>query len=212
MKRYTFLGPVFTKKIYFVTRHSKPIMSSINPLSSLDSKFWANYCLLHGITVLVAITLYLKLLKGLTLKQLWTVIISPSQSSLFKGEFKSGLMLSCLIAFTLWTFNVLFGVDLAAVLVEQTFEPEVNDWQDLDFFDTTFVVFAYIWVRRDGHLSNLMGFPFFTIISQCSCLNCQRLWSHYLAIKAGWRFIRANLMQIGLLVFEKTGQLCGMAV
>ena len=37
-------------------------------------------------------------------------------------------------------------------------------------------------------------------------LNDQRLSSHFLAVKTGWPIIRANLMQIGHLVFEKTGQ------
>ena len=38
-------------------------------------------------------------------------------------------------------------------------------------------------------------------------LNGQRLSSHFSAVKAGRPFIRTNLMQIGLLVFEKTGRL-----
>ena len=37
-------------------------------------------------------------------------------------------------------------------------------------------------------------------------LNGQRLSSHFLAIKTGWPIIRANLMQICHLVFEKTDQ------
>ena len=43
-------------------------------------------------------------------------------------------------------------------------------------------------------------------------LNGHRLSSNFLAVKAGWPIIRAILMQIGHLVFEKTGQLSGMAV
>ena len=43
-------------------------------------------------------------------------------------------------------------------------------------------------------------------------LNGQRFSSHSLADKAGWPFIRANLIEKASLGSEKTGQLGGMAV
>ena len=43
-------------------------------------------------------------------------------------------------------------------------------------------------------------------------LNGQRLSSHFLAVKTGWPFIRANLIEKAILGIEKTGQLSGMAV
>ena len=99
-----------------VTRHSLPTVNKINPFASLSDKFWVNYALLCVISILLSILIHLKILHKLSIKTMIGIIISPSESY-WGAMIKSGVLIPCLIAFTFWTFNTLYGVDLAVVLV-----------------------------------------------------------------------------------------------
>ena len=154
----THVGPVISKKSYFVTRHPLQKVSTLNPFASLDIKLWINYGLIHAIIVLISLHIQINKIKGLNFKHLIHSIISPEES--FRSDiFSFGLNLSCLVSFTFWTFSTLYGVQLQGVLVVQTFEPEVNSWEDIKFFDTQFVYVPEFSIVRlndflDCHLSH----------------------------------------------------------
>ena len=132
------IGPIFMKEVYFVTRHPLQTISTLNPFASLDKKFWINYALLFVTLFLLSTVLHITLFQRKNFEQFIVTIISPSELLWIK-VMKSGILLSCLISFAFWTFNILYGVDLREVLVGQTFEPEVNSWDDIRWFETQFV-------------------------------------------------------------------------
>ena len=107
--RATLIGPLYHFNIYFATRHPRSSISSINPFASLNTKFWINYALLYAIMMMVYIFINLVLFKKL--------VSTTDSNSILSEMVRSGLMLPCLMSFTFWTFNTLFGVDLASVLV-----------------------------------------------------------------------------------------------
>ena len=110
------IGPIIKDQLYFVTRHSLPTVNGINPFASLAPKFWLNYLILSLISILISMLIHLKMFKTISLKEVIEIIISPSESH-WSGLSKAGNMLPCLIAFTFWTFSILYGVDLASALV-----------------------------------------------------------------------------------------------
>ena len=110
------IGPIIKDELYFVTRHSFPTVNKMNPFASLRPKFWINYCLSCIILIMSSIFIHLTTLNQLNLTRMIRLIISPSDSQWTKMV-KSGVLYPCLVAFTFWSFNFLFGVDLAAALV-----------------------------------------------------------------------------------------------
>ena len=138
-----FIGPIIATELYFVTRQPLPTARVINPFASLDSKFWMNFSLLYVTFILATVCIQVEIFKskGLNAKRIVAAVVSPSAESEFRiGEMmKAGITLPCLMAFAFWTFETLYGVDLQAVLVKQTFEREVNSWDDIKFFETQFV-------------------------------------------------------------------------
>lgn len=116
--QYPLIGPIFSIKYYFATRHPLPTVSSINPFDSLDHKFWINFSLIYIILVLSSISIHFFLFQRINVKQLSLAITSPA-SSFREQMIKSGLLLPCLITFTFWVFDLLYGVDLQTVLVGQ---------------------------------------------------------------------------------------------
>ena len=109
----TLIGPIYHYNIYLASRHSLPTVSSINPFSSLNTKFWLNYGFLGVIMTLSLISINIKLLNG----RHFNLLDFASFKSILSEMVRSGLMLPCLITFTVWSFNQLYGVDLASVLV-----------------------------------------------------------------------------------------------
>ena len=112
------IGPINTIKKYFVTRHPLLIQSNLNPFASLDNKFWTNYCLLYALFILTAFSFQIGIIKSgfLNAKVMASVVTSPSDS--FGNDLvSSSVMLPCLISFTFFTFDVLYGVDLQVILV-----------------------------------------------------------------------------------------------
>lgn len=69
----------------------------------------------------------------------WFIIIdcmsSPSMLR-WQSIVKSGVMFQTLVTFYIWTFNILYGMDLRASLISQNFEMEVNEWGDFNYFDS----------------------------------------------------------------------------
>ena len=95
-------------------------MSTINPFDSLGIKIWLNYSLIYVVLILVLITIYVKIKGKLNVTQLLLTIYYPSDSYWIQ-MLEFGVMLPCLISFTFWTFNELYGVDLASTLVGMKF-------------------------------------------------------------------------------------------
>lgn len=136
--------------MYFATRHPLASVAEIRPLGSLEPKFWINYSLIYiiiGLTC-ICIELQLSFLK-LNLKRIIVILTLPAESKWFK----MGFMICALWSFSIWSFNNLYGIDLHTALISQSFENEVNDWQDINFFDTQFV-----YIQRDNNrISNLLA-------------------------------------------------------
>ena len=110
------IGPVVISRAYFATRHPLQISGQINPFDSLADKFWINYFILYVLLVLGSIGIHLHTFKHIYVKQIIGTIISPADST-WSPVIKSQIMLQCLISFTFWTFDILYGVDLWAILV-----------------------------------------------------------------------------------------------
>ena len=111
----------------------------VNPFASLDTNFWMNYTLLYIISALIIIFIHRNISGGISPKNFIIAIISPFHL-LTSQIVKSLILFQCLISFGFWTFNILFGVDLWSSLVKQTFESEVNSWDDISWFETQFVI------------------------------------------------------------------------
>ena len=62
-------------------------------------------------------------------------------------------MLKLLGIFALWTFDILFGIDLWGVLTVQKFEPEIDSWSHIDWHQTKFG-FMQKWVIQNGVLES----------------------------------------------------------
>ena len=122
--------------MYFVTRHPLASVANIRPFGSLEAKYWMNYSLLYIIIGLASIGVELRLTSlRLTLKRFIELLMFPVETKWFK----LGMSICAVWSFAVFSFHNLFGVDLQAALVSQNFESEVNDWQDINFFDTLFV-------------------------------------------------------------------------
>ena len=133
----TLLGPFpDVENTYLVTRHPLATVANVKPFGSLGTNFWTNYLTLYVIFTLAAVCAEIKLIRDkVDMKHIFMLLVFPSESRWFKW----GLSISLAWSFTIWTFSQLYGVDLHAALVGQTFEGQVNEWGDLNFMDTQFI-------------------------------------------------------------------------
>lgn len=128
------LGPFQVDPKYFVTRHPLHVLTPFKPFSSLHWKYWLNYSTLYIFFTLTTIAIHIKLDNGLNTPDLLYALFSPWQSR-WLGD-KSNLRV--ISSFGFWTFNLLYGVDLWSTLTSQKFEGKVENWHDIDFFQTEF--------------------------------------------------------------------------
>ena len=110
------IGPILGQKLFFVTRHPLANFNYVNPFRSLDSKFWINYTSLFIIFLLLSLHIHIKLFAKIDTRRAMKIITSPEEA-FWTQVIKSMLLVQCLISFTFWTFQVLFGIDLWSVLV-----------------------------------------------------------------------------------------------
>ena len=61
-------------------------------------------------------------------RSLFETTIEPSSLNWMKIV-KAGSLFRVLIAFNLWTYLILYGVNLRSSLISQDFEHEVNSWR-----------------------------------------------------------------------------------
>ena len=135
----SFIGPIEREVEYFVSRHSLPLKEQINPLKSLDKSVWLAYSLFYLIVIMTSFIILLRMKKfNGEYGKVLLISIFPSDTNWFKMA-QSFLMIKLLMSFTFWTFNVLFGIDLWSVLITQTFETEVNSWEDINWPNSQFV-------------------------------------------------------------------------
>ena len=132
------IGPVIRDKAYFVTRHPLSVKSGIKPFSSLNAKIWTNYFFLYIILTLASIYIHMELTRNMSLSNFLQLVLNPSEV-LWQSLFRGCLLMQCMGSFAFWTFDILYGVDLWSALVAQTFEPEVNDWNDIQWFNAEFI-------------------------------------------------------------------------
>ena len=130
-----------------MSRHSFPEEAKIRPFESLNSKIWAafsfNYCTFVVSCIIIFYLCRPDILSNERPKAiLWALLgttIDPSGQYWFK-ILKSGAMFQVLVVFNLWTFNVLYGINLRDSLIIQRFELEVNSWDDITMLQTHITV------------------------------------------------------------------------
>ena len=130
---------------YFITRQPLQKEAKIRPFDSLNLSIWTAMGL-NYLTMAISYVIIWKILKSLlAIDELdkitgWIfmeTLFNPSDLH-WQKIVKSGQLFVILMAFNLWTFNTLYGMNLRAALISQDFEIEINGWGNLSYFDTHF--------------------------------------------------------------------------
>ena len=132
---------------YLISRQPKALKAKIRPFDSLDATVWAAISFNYTFFIISCIIIFFKLKSHLPQYErskfvLWIsleAIFDPS-SLTWQKIIKSGLLFQLLIIFNTWSLNVLYGMNLRAVLIKQDFEIKVNSWKNLKLFETHVVV------------------------------------------------------------------------
>ena len=144
---YTVLIPkVSSYEAYFVTRHPKAFPANIRPFDSLSRLIWAAICLTYFMIITCSFVIFWKIKPYLPYFEnsknlahsLFEILINPSKQY-WQKIVQSGMLFSVLVAFNVWTINILYGIELRDSLIGQNFEKKVNSWADIHFFEAEFV-------------------------------------------------------------------------
>ena len=127
------------EQVHFVTRHPLPYIQKVNnPMKSLHHYFWITYTMVYFFFALASTIFYWKLRSNFLAMDLLEIWLTPSDTKWFR-IMRAGLLFQLLWTFVLWTFDILFGIDLWTVLMVQKFEPHVNNWDDISWHETMFI-------------------------------------------------------------------------
>ena len=130
---------------YFITRQPFQKEAKIRPFDSLNLSVWTALGWNYLSIAISCIVIWGALKSQLAIDELDKIMGWIFMDTLFNPSdlhwqkiVKSGSLFATLIAFNMWTFNVLYGMNLRAALIGQEFEMEINGWGNLSYFETYF--------------------------------------------------------------------------
>ena len=124
-----------------MSRHPKSFAAKLKPFDSLSGSIWSVILSIYAAIVL-SVVVVLRGLKEFSpeyesskalVRSAIEAMMDPAQLYWQKIAI-SGAAFQLLITFNLWTFNILYGINLRSALIGQNFEREVNSWDDIEFF------------------------------------------------------------------------------